>query len=458
MPLVKLESISKGGLDVTNIISKRRSRMSAKVIYRDASLCQMKEIWWGSKCVTHTTSDCTVFIFSSGINAIQEWYLLQYTNILAKFYGEKIAMGYKADELLATCFFDGLSCDSRLKFHSFHHPLYGNATRFNSADSETLLVSSMGGMEYGLKVVLYIDENDNTPSVHIGWSQDSKLETAMESSIGMQLTESTKLSNHTVNICLHSCFQRAMVQTCGCAYYNHPLPNGAKYCNFEQFSSWMYCYFKLHKKFVQEELGCQSTCRESCSFKEWTLTRSLAKWPSLNSEEWMLRVLSWELGNKLKKNLTKHDLANLALFYQDLNSRSISESPTYNIVTLLSNFGGQLGLWMSCSMVCVLEIFEVFFIDSLWVVLRQQWHKLCNWWKNHKGNQAEQNLQIPVPTMTGHDNPVCLVEEDPPTFNSALQLPQAQNCQVPRTPPPKYNTLRIQSAFQAEIIEDVERF
>ncbi|XP_053550799.1 amiloride-sensitive sodium channel subunit gamma [Bombina bombina] len=489
LPLYIVNNVKGDQVDVTAIPSRKRSRMNAKVMSRNSNTVSFRQenVVGFKLCDPNNKTDCTVFTFSSGVNAIQEWYRLHYMNILAQIpMEEKIAMGYSADDFLVTCFFDGLSCDSR-NFTLFHHALYGNCYTFNSIEKGDLLVSSLGGMEYGLKVVLYIDEDEYNPYlitaagakilVH---DQDeypfiedvgTEVETALETAIGMQLTESSKLSSpysdctldgsdvpvsnlynkkYTLQICLQSCFQLVMVQECGCAHYDQPLPDGAKYCNYKDNPSWIYCYFKLHKKFVQEMLGCQSTCRESCSFKEWELTRSQAKWPSINSEEWMLRVLTWELGDKLNKNLTKQDLANLNIYYQDLNIKSISESPTYNIVTLLSNFGGQLGLWLSCSMVCVLEIFEIFLIDSFWVVLRQRWQKFKKWWKNRKEDQTQQTPDIPVPTMTGHDNPICTGDEDPPTFNTALQLPQAQHLEVPRTPPPMYNSLRIQEAFVHE--------
>ncbi|MEE6498075.1 hypothetical protein FKM82_002973 [Ascaphus truei] len=494
MPLFNLESVNGDELVVKDITSKKRSRMRARVMHKEANSVSVggENIVGFKLCDPQNSSDCTVFTFSSGINAIQEWYRLHYMNILATIpMAEKIAMGYSADELFVTCFFDGLSCDSR-NFTLFHHSLYGNCYTFNSVERGNLLFSSMGGMEYGLKVVMYIDESEYNPYlitsagakilVH---DQDdypfiedlgTDIETATETTIGMQLTESVKMSSpysdctidgsdvpvnnlynkkYTFQICLHSCFQREMIRSCGCGHYDQPLPAGEKYCNYLEFPSWIYCYFKLNKRFVQEQLGCQSTCRQSCSFKEWTLTRSLAKWPSVSSEEWMLRILTWELGNKINKNLTKHDLANLGIFYQDLNMRSISENPANSIVTLLANFGGQLGLWLSCSMVCVFEIVEIFLVDSFWVVLRQRWHKLCKWWKNRRANQAQESPNIPVPAMAGHDNPICLGDEDPPTFNTALHLPQVQNSQVPRTPPPNYNTLRIQEAFN-EVDSDSE--
>lgn len=55
-----------------------------------------------------------MYTFSSGVNAIQEWYKLHYMNIMAQVPLEKrIDMSYSAQELLVTCFFDGMSCDAR---------------------------------------------------------------------------------------------------------------------------------------------------------------------------------------------------------------------------------------------------------------------------------------------------------------------------------------------------------
>lgn len=66
-----------------------------------------------SQC-PNDSSDCATYTFSSGINAIQEWYKLHYMNIMAQVPLEKkINMSYSAEELLVTCFFDGISCDAR---------------------------------------------------------------------------------------------------------------------------------------------------------------------------------------------------------------------------------------------------------------------------------------------------------------------------------------------------------
>lgn len=119
------------------------------------------------------------------------------------------------------------------------------------------------------------------------------------------------------------------------------------------------------------------------------------------------------------------------------------------IEMLLSNFGGQLGLWMSCSVVCVIEIIEVFFIDSFSIIARHQWQKAKEWWAR---KQAPSCPEAPH-RQQGRDNPALDIDDDLPTFTSALRLPPAPGAQVPGTPPPRYNTLRLERAFSSQLAD-----
>ncbi|XP_029432861.1 amiloride-sensitive sodium channel subunit gamma isoform X2 [Rhinatrema bivittatum] len=496
--LVKLETTEKGDLMASDINNGKKRSVNPREVRTSigtVGATDPTEDTVGFRlCDRDNSSDCAIYTFSSGIHAIQDWYRLNYMNYLAEIpMEEKIDMGYSAEEFIIMCSFDGISCDFR-NFTLFHHPLYGNCYTFNGGETGRVLASSTGGRAYGLQVVLYIDKEEYNPFLvtstgakilihdqnEYPFIEDigTEIQPATETSIGMQLTESSKLSapysnctmdgsdvpvtnlfnkSYTLNICLHSCFQKEMVATCGCGHYDQPLPEGAQYCSQATHPSWVYCYYKLHEKFNQEQLGCEDVCRESCSFKEWTLSSSLAHWPALMAEEWMLRVLSWEMGSKITKNLTKNDLVNVVVYYKDLNMRALSENPSNNIVLLLSNFGGQLGLWMSCSMVCVIEIVEVFLVDCSWVIIRQYWWKLKS--KRREQKESEPQQTSSRQESNSYDNAVTIGDEDPPTFNTALQLPQPPQEQVPRTPPPNYNTLRIHRAFvesQAESEQDIQ--
>ncbi|KAM9098991.1 amiloride-sensitive sodium channel subunit gamma [Sarcophilus harrisii] len=481
--------------EATDLLTGRKRKVSGTIVHKASDVMHVQET---KKTVgfqmcekNGTSDDCATYTFNSGVNAIREWYKLHYMNIMAQVPLEKkINMSYSAEELLVTCFFDGVSCDAR-NFTLFHHPMYGNCYTFNGDITKTALNTSMGGSEYGLQVILYIDEEEYNPFLisstgakvvihrrdEYPFIEDigTEIETAMATSIGMHLTESFKLSEpysqctkdgrdvpvesiynatYSLQICLHSCFQRHMSETCHCAQYSQPAPKNVSYCNYQKHPNWMYCYYKLHQAFVQEKLGCQAICREPCKFKEWSLTTSLAQWPSDISEKWMLDVLTWDKGQKENKRLNKTDLAKLLIFYKDLNQRSIIESPANSIEILLSNFGGQLGLWMSCSVVCVLEIIEVFFVDSLSIITRRCWQKIKKRWAQRNTQQGQSPSGNPE-DLAGCDNPTCVLDDDLPTFSTALQLPQAPGAHVPGTPPPKYNTLRIERTFSNQL-EDTQ--
>lgn len=119
------------------------------------------------------------------------------------------------------------------------------------------------------------------------------------------------------------------------------------------------------------------------------------------------------------------------------------------IEMLLSNFGGQLGLWMSCSVVCVIEIIEVFFIDFFSIIARHQWQKAKDWWARRRAPLSSETHS----SRQGQDNPALDTDDDLPTFTSAMRLPPAPEATVPGTPPPRYNTLRLDSAFSSQLTD-----
>ncbi|XP_053221203.1 amiloride-sensitive sodium channel subunit gamma [Podarcis raffonei] len=488
-----------------NPSSGSKRRMEANIISGGSSIVSVKnpqDIVGFQLCDSHNKSDCALYTFSSGVNAIQEWYKLHYMNIMAQISAEeKVNMSYSAEELILSCFFDGRSCDAR-NFTTFHHPMHGNCYTFNSGQNGSILNTTTGGSEYGLQVILYINEAEYNPFLVTSTGakivihgQDeypfiedvgTEIETATATSIGMHFTKSKRLGypysnckedgsdvnvkklyknkTYSLQTCLHSCFQNEMVKKCGCAQYAQPLPDNAEFCNYKKYPDWMYCYYKQHEKFVKEQLDCQRSCTEACSLKEWTLTTSLAQWPSSASQKWMLKLLSWDKWNNRGETFKKEDLANLMVFYKDLNEREIKENPANDPVILVSNIGGQLGLWMSCSMVCVIEIVEVFFLDTICIILRRHWQKAKKWWRGKNTEQEEEEEEeeaeaesTPQNGLQGHDNPACTADDDDlPTFNTAMRLPLSLEHPPPRTPPPNYSTLRLASTFPEQLDDTLE--
>ncbi|MBW02842.1 Amiloride-sensitive sodium channel subunit gamma, partial [Eschrichtius robustus] len=181
----------------------RKRKVSGRIIHKASDVMHVhesKEVV-GFQLCSNDTSSCAVYTFSSGVNAIREWYKLHYMNIMAQVSPEKkINMSYSAEELLVTCFFDGESCDARAVGEvGYHQGMF------------SWLLTTAGCLILpGLQVILYINEEEYNPFLVsstgakvIVHRQDeypfiedvgTEIETAMATSIGMHLTESFKLS------------------------------------------------------------------------------------------------------------------------------------------------------------------------------------------------------------------------------------------------------------------------
>ncbi|XP_078274609.1 epithelial sodium channel subunit gamma-like [Rhinoraja longicauda] len=479
IPLLRME-VGQGYTILSDLVTKSHRRYNGtfrtRSIAGSRSLNRAKTIGFKLCEKKHDESTCDIYTFNSGTTAIQEWYRLHFLNIMAQVPERtKVQMGYSSHDLILSCSLQGQRCDSR-NFSLMHHPLHGNCFTFNGGEGSGTLRTNSGGSENGLKMTLHMDENEYNP--YLATSMGAKIvvhdqneqpfiedvgieiQTATHTAIGLDLTVLQRLSNpysgcttdglnvpvaniynkaYSLQMCLHSCFQMEMVRCCGCAHYEKPLPAGAEYCDYTKYPGWISCYYRLRNQFIQEKLACQKICPPACHSKEWAMTLSIAQWPSTPSEEWILHLLNWENGLNGDKTLKRDDLASLAIFYRSLNLRNITETAENNIVTLLSNFGGQLSLWMSCSVVCIIEIIEVFFIDMFLIVARKGVRTARKWWRR----ETEEG-EPSAASSTDHGSPVFLGDEDPPTFNAALQLPRAH---APDMLPPTYETLRIRKDF-----------
>uniref|UniRef100_A0A8C4RBQ6 Sodium channel epithelial 1 gamma subunit n=1 Tax=Eptatretus burgeri TaxID=7764 RepID=A0A8C4RBQ6_EPTBU len=281
----------------------------------------MSDWWIALRLCDANVSNCIYNTFSSAISAMQEWYRLHFFNIMATVpEKDKIAMGYSADELIYACLYSGRTCDAR-DFTQFHHPHFGNCFVFNNDSSSKNLTALIPGNRHGLQLILHTEQQDYIPffagtagtriAIHSKYTKSFiedvgiNLQPATETLLGLSVSEIQKLgvpysdctedgsdvpienlyySSYSLQICLQSCFQKEILQQCGCGHYERPLPAGYKYCNSQEFPGWEYCYYKLYSNYIAEELNCYRMCKQTCFQKEYTTKVSLAKWPSENSK------------------------------------------------------------------------------------------------------------------------------------------------------------------------------
>ncbi|XP_063081423.1 amiloride-sensitive sodium channel subunit beta isoform X1 [Cavia porcellus] len=424
---------------------------------------------------------CTFRNFTSATQAVTEWYALQATNIFSQVSRQELVeMGYSAEHMILACLFGTEPCSYR-NFTSIFYPNYGNCYIFNWGMTEKALPSANPGAEFGLKLILDIDQEDYVPFLTSTAGARLMLHeqrtypfikeegidamSGTETSIGVLVDKLQRMgepyspctmngsdvairnlyssynTTYSSQACLHSCFQDHMIHNCSCGHFLYPLPPGARYCNNQDFPDWAYCYFNLWMSVTQRET-CINMCKESCNDTQYTMTISMADWPSEASEDWIFHVLSQERDHSTNITLSRKGVVKLNIYFQEFNYRTIEESAANNIVWLLSNLGGQFGFWMGGSVLCLIEFGEII-IDFMWITII----KLVAFFKGLRQKQAQAAYTGPPPTVAelveAHTN----FGFQPDTTNPSPHVeayPDEQTLPIPGTPPPNYDSLRLQ--------------
>lgn len=420
----------------------------------------------GFKLCNKSGDDCFYQTYSSGVDAVQEWYRFQYINILARVPKDGNVTTEELENFILACRFNEEHCMQAGNYSHFHHPIYGNCYTFNHnrSDSDTWS-STMPGIKNGLTLVLRTEQHDYIPLLSSvagarvlvhghnepAFMDDSgfNIQPGVETSIGMRKETISRLggdysdcsedgsdidvknlfnSDYTQQVCVRSCFQAEMVKRCGCAYAFYPLPEGAELCDYDIHKTWGHCYYRLRNEFNTDVLGCFTKCRKPCLLTDYQLNAGYSRWPTKVSEDWVLHTLS-------QSNLTKRDgVAKLNFYFQEMNYKTIQESPTINMVTLLSLLGSQWSLWFGSSVLSVVEMGElVFDVAAISLIV------LLHRYRNRKTPSVEE---------TGRDpTPVSFAATERRSSHNPHNIPAQNQVSVVAdiTPPPAYETLDLRS-------------
>nr|XP_021527973.1 amiloride-sensitive sodium channel subunit beta [Aotus nancymaae] len=427
-------------------------------------------------------TQCTFRNFTSATQAVTEWYSLQATNIFAQVpQQELVEMSYRGEQMILACLFGAEPCNYR-NFTSIFYPHYGNCYIFNWGMTEKALPSANPGTEFGLKLILDIGQEDYVPFLtstagvrlmlheqrSYPFIRDEGIYamSGTETSIGVLVDKLQRMgepysqctvngsevptpnfysdynTTYSIQACLRSCFQDHMIRNCDCGHYLYPLPRGEKYCNNRDFPDWAHCYSDLQMSVAQRET-CIGMCKESCNDTQYKMTISMADWPSEASEDWIFHVLSQERDQStiIDRHLSR-GIVKLNIYFQEFNYRTIEESAANNIVWLLSNLGGQFGFWMGGSVLCLIEFGEII-IDFVWITVI----KLVALAKSLRQRRAQANYSGPPPTVAelveAHTNFSFQPDTAPHSPNTG-PYPDEQALPIPGTPPPNYDSLRLQ--------------
>ncbi|XP_074158678.1 epithelial sodium channel subunit delta [Sminthopsis crassicaudata] len=338
----------------------------------------------GFRLCNSTDGDCFYRTHSSGVAAIQEWYQFHFINIMALLPPQNEESHEDHDgNFILSCSYNGEPCQEH-NYNISHHSIYGSCYTFNIWEKNNWRAKRPGHI-HEISLFLKAEQNNHLPllSTEAGIKvmihaqkqvpflehQGFSIRPGTETTIRVREDEVKQLGSpyghckdvqllydnvYSAQACLHSCFQKLMVQTCGCGYYFYPLPDGAQYCNYNQHPAWGHCFYKLYQNRESHRPSCFSLCPKPCRGSLYHLSTGVAKWPSSKSEDLILSLL----GKDSSRNW-RNSSAKVHIFYQRLNYSYVEEKPMYPVKDLLFDMGRLWGLWFGSSVLSVVEILEL---------------------------------------------------------------------------------------------------
>jgi hypothetical protein len=319
-------------------------------------------------------------------------------------------------ETLISCNFNKAICDSSY-FTSYFNYDYGNCYTFNGGDNNNdVLNTTLIGSKYGLTLeiltgdpsIQLLPETNNglllvvhnqtktlVPSIELnngifiptGYSSfvsvsrefRSKLPSPYSNCItdlttnqnfGSILTDYMSQSNITMydqSSCVRLCYQTVVQNLCDCYDPKYPsLGNITTKClNFYQVECILNVTNNIFLNGNDYQNICGFDCPIACDSVEYSLSTSMSSYPSQYYVEALVKkkyLKNFDTTNRSSRDLlndVKNYLVRVKINYNQLGYSFTQEQELFDVFSLVSNVGGQFGLFLGLSILSLIEIFQL---------------------------------------------------------------------------------------------------
>ncbi|KAI6182778.1 Degenerin-like protein asic-1 [Aphelenchoides bicaudatus] len=294
-------------------------------------------------------------------------------------------LGYDKREFITKCAFNGRQCSVENDFSVYIDASFGNCFTFNynaSKDirglrfqvfvniSDYLPTTEAAGVRISkfcnLNVAVHSPNEQPFPDTH-GYSAP----TGFVSSFAIRLKRMNRLpapygdcirqgktadyiyrdKEYSTEGCQRSCIQKHLVMKCGCG--DPRFPTYRNYSNCPVAVSTLRDCIRNEIKYAARSSDC--ICRQPCKQEVYSVSYSCARWPS-GPEAGAAKECGQELSPVECLRFHREESALIEVFFEQLNYESLMESEAYGFPNLLSDFGGQLGLWLGVSVITMMEV------------------------------------------------------------------------------------------------------
>ncbi|KAI6239315.1 hypothetical protein M3Y99_00583400 [Aphelenchoides fujianensis] len=282
------------------------------------------------------------------------------------------------DDFLQGCSFNTQDCYDG-DWIAWRDPTMGTCFTFNLRANRTV---SRAGPIYGLRIIFktntseYVDSSSNIGMAVLVHDQREFpfpdtfgifINTNQATGVGVSYSTIERMSDpygncrsdkpdwylydldYSTEGCQRSSYQKQMVATCGCFDPTFPPPiNGT-----------------LAACRVPDDVECWSSialssnatdeCTEPCEEGMYDVVTSSARWPS-GSLTTYGDCQEGDYANLTCLEMYEQNGAFIEVYFENLSYQQLNESAAVTVSTLLSNFGGQVGLWLGMYALSVVEI------------------------------------------------------------------------------------------------------
>ncbi|KAK7496042.1 hypothetical protein BaRGS_00012743 [Batillaria attramentaria] len=155
--------------------------------------------------------------------------------------------------------------------------------------------------------------------------------------------------------CLKSCYRLIAQRHCNCSMPIYYVEDRESVCDMadDEVDA---CTSSLHTTVPDEYDACDKSCPQPCSEVDYDMLVSAAAWPSENYKKYLEDKVSQSNYLLMGKDLEEEDFVKLYVYFKDLMYQKIDQQKAYESQNLISDIGGQLGLWLGLSAITIGEL------------------------------------------------------------------------------------------------------
>lgn len=158
-------------------------------------------------------------------------------------------------------------------------------------------------------------------------------------------------STYSLNNCINECYTDEVIAQCGCRLYTQYWAIQERECTLQEMFD---CAIEHFVAIKQNYSASDCNCTIPCSFTSYQVSVTYATYPGYTTRQFLQQLLN------LSEDTVEDNLLKFEIYFGSMSYRTFSQSKKVDESGLLSDVGGQLGLWVGMSFITLAEFLQYF--------------------------------------------------------------------------------------------------